>query len=137
MNASEDVHRGIVQGVAAIAVTAAEMGATEEEARQQLALWLIRLEVQSSAALREAAAAIALLPQLVDEAAERLERGRPIRELLVFRRRPRSWKLLFARGNGWSEWPTNLTGSGEASLVAACGAPPSIDLRQPSHAGWV
>lgn len=82
MSASDDEYRGIVEGLAAIAVTAAEMGATEEEARQQLVLWLIRVEVQSSNVLREAATAISSFPQPADEPADRLERGRPIREML-------------------------------------------------------
>jgi hypothetical protein len=82
VGASEEEHRGIVEGLAAIAVTAAELGATEEEARQQLALWFVRLEVQSSGVLREAAAAISSFPQPPDEPAERPKRGRPIREML-------------------------------------------------------
>jgi hypothetical protein len=82
VGASDEEHRGIVEGLAAIAVTAAEMGTTEEEARRQLALWLVRLEVQSSGVPREAAAAISSFPQPLDEPAERLERGRPIREML-------------------------------------------------------
>lgn len=86
MEIPEHQRRGIVEGIGAIAVTLAEMGHAEEDARQQIIGYLVeRLRVDDVdlvPVLREAAVAIQTFPQPPDESAERLERGRLIREML-------------------------------------------------------
>lgn len=86
MEIEEHQWRPIVEGMAAFAVTFAEMGDTEDDARSKLVGYMqmrLRIDQRDAARiLREAAAAIARFPQPPDESAERLEHGRPIREML-------------------------------------------------------
>lgn len=85
MEIPDHQRRGIAEGIAAIAVTLAEMGHTEEDARQQVVRLVERLrieEVDLVPVIREAAAAIKDFPQPADEPTERLEGGRPIRQML-------------------------------------------------------
>jgi hypothetical protein len=67
-------------------VTLAEMGHAEEEIRQQIVGYLVeRLHidvVDLAPVIREAAVAIGSFPQPPDDPPERLERGRPIRQML-------------------------------------------------------
>lgn len=72
----------IVDGLATMAVTMAEMGATEDEARAQLVVMLQRVGATDVGVVREAAAAISGFPQPLDESAEAIERAEPIRQLL-------------------------------------------------------
>lgn len=76
----------IVQGMAAFAVTFAQMGDSEEEARAKLVGYMqVQLRLNQADAirvLRAAADSIASSPQPPDDSTERLERGRPIREML-------------------------------------------------------
>ena len=86
MEIPEHQRRAIVEGIGATAVTLAEMGNTEEEARQHIVVYLVEgLRIDAAdlvPVIREAAALIASFPQPLDEPAERLERARPIREML-------------------------------------------------------
>src|SRR6266567_1076285 len=86
MEIPEHQRRAIIDGTAAIAVTLAEMGHTEDEARQQIVGYLVqRLQIDAQdlvSVIREAAYSIASFPQPLDEPAERLERGRRIRAML-------------------------------------------------------
>lgn len=76
----------IVAGMAAFAVTFAQMGDTEEEARAQLVGYMqiqLRLDQADAArVLRAAADSITSSPQPPDDSPSRLERGRPVREML-------------------------------------------------------
>lgn len=77
--------RPIVEGMAAFAMTFAQMGDTEEDARAKLVGQMQQLRLDQSDAvrvLRAAADSITRFPQPPDESAERLERARPIREML-------------------------------------------------------
>ena len=75
-----------MDGMASFAITFAQMGDTEEEARAKLVGYLQgQLQIEQSDAvrvLRAAAEVIMVFPQPPDESADRLERGRAVRELL-------------------------------------------------------
>ncbi len=76
----------IVDGMATFAITFAQMGDAEEDARAKLIGYLqgqLHVEqVDAVRILRAAAEVIRSFPQPPDESAERLERGRAVRELL-------------------------------------------------------
>ena len=76
-----DDHTAIVEGLAAIASTLAEMGTSDDEALAQLRAWIVRLNV-NAATIRDAATAMSSMPQPLEETAEQTERARPIREML-------------------------------------------------------
>lgn len=86
MEIEEHQWRPIVDGIAAFAVSLAQMGNTEEDARSKLVGYMrMRLRIDQGDAvwvLREAAVAISRFPQPPDESAERLESGRQIRAML-------------------------------------------------------
>lgn len=81
MGAGQD-RRVIVDGLATMAVTMSEMGASEDEARAQLVAMLQRVRATDVGVVREAAAAISGFPQPLDESAEAIQRAEPIRQLL-------------------------------------------------------
>jgi hypothetical protein len=86
MEIPDDQREMIVEGMAAIAVTLAEMGHGEEDTRQQVVSYLVeRLRIDETdlvPVIREAATAIQTFPQPTNEPAEQLERGRPVRQML-------------------------------------------------------
>lgn len=78
-----DERRVIVEGLAASAVTLAEMGATEADARNKLLDWLMALRVTDPAAiLYDAAVQIGASPQPLGEPADKFDRAQRIRDLL-------------------------------------------------------
>jgi hypothetical protein len=72
----------LVEGIGAAAVTLAEMGESEGEARSRLVALLNQVGVTDAEIVRDAAAAIGTFPQPIDETLEEIERARPIRESL-------------------------------------------------------
>ncbi len=74
--------RVVAEGIAAMAVTLAEMGATEDEARVKILAMLQQVGPADAEIVREAAACIGQMPQPLNESAEEVERARPIREML-------------------------------------------------------
>lgn len=75
--------RRIVEGLAATAVAAAEMGESDDAICAQLAAWLTTLRVDDPVAVvRAAAQAVGGMPQPISESAAETERARPIREML-------------------------------------------------------
>ncbi len=75
----------IVEGIAAFAISLAEMGTDEEAARSQLVGMMVGVHEIDPELLREAAAAVSAFPQPLDESPEEIERARPIREMLGVR----------------------------------------------------
>jgi hypothetical protein len=86
MGIPEHQRRVIARGIAVLAVSLGEKGETQQDAGAAIIAYLVYDllidEADLVSVIRDAAAAVASLPQPVDEPAERLERGRPIRELL-------------------------------------------------------
>jgi hypothetical protein len=76
-----DERQVIVEGIAAYAVTYAEMGATENEAVRMLVAHLLRLAGPDPTIIEDAARAVRSMPQPFDETPEEIERARPIREM--------------------------------------------------------
>lgn len=70
------------EGLAAIAITAAEMGATDEELVAAVGSMMLRLGMGTPDEVRAVAVAIGRLPQPLDEGAYERERRRPIEEML-------------------------------------------------------
>jgi hypothetical protein len=106
----------IVEGVAALAVTFAEMGDTEDEARGKLAGYMqSQLDISQVDAIRvlkAAAESVASFPQPPDESAERLARGESVRKMLGVPEPSESLaKTLMAR-----EWLQTLAADLEAGL---------------------
>ncbi len=105
----------IVEGMAAFAVTFAQMGNTEEEARAKLVGYMqgqLQLEKDDAVrVLREAADAITSFPQPPDDSAERLERGRPIRQMLGVPE-PTEYLAASMRAREWVERLATDLGSG-------------------------
>lgn len=74
---------GIVEGLAAIAITVAEMGGDDGEVRTQVLSMMARLRVDDPAqVLRAAARAVSQLPTPIEESADDTERQREVRRLL-------------------------------------------------------
>lgn len=86
MNIKDHQSAPIVEGIAAFAITFAQMGDTEAEARSKLVGYMqMRLQIDDEDAvrvLRGAAQAIVSFPQPPDDSSDHLERGRPVREML-------------------------------------------------------
>ncbi len=105
MNADrDDVRRVIVDGLAALAVSIAEMGGTESDARLTIIGQMERLRVEDPGLLREAANAIAEHPQPLDEPAATLERREAMYQALGL---PTASDQL-AASLAAREWLTNL-----------------------------
>ncbi|MGH8524965.1 MAG: hypothetical protein ACREXY_12365 [Gammaproteobacteria bacterium] len=85
MEIQPDQREPIVNGVAALAVTIAEMGEDEGVARASIVQQLMRLKLDQRdlvPVLRAAVTAIAQFPQPIDHPPERLARGEHIRRAL-------------------------------------------------------
>ena len=80
--ASRDERAIIVEGLAAVAVALAEMGATEAEMQEALERTGALRRPRHAAVLGDVVAAISALPQPLDEPADELERAQPLRDLL-------------------------------------------------------
>lgn len=65
-----------------MAITAAEMGASDEELVNAVGGMMLRLGMGTADEVRAVAAAVARLPQPLDEGAYERERRRPIEEML-------------------------------------------------------
>ena len=80
---TEEADPRIVEGLAAIAVTVAEMGGTNDDIRAQLISMMFKLHIDDPAeVLRAAAAAVGRLPTPMEESAGDTERQRGLRALL-------------------------------------------------------
>lgn len=77
-----DERRVIVEGIAAIAVSVAEMGGSEDDMRAAVADMLPKLGELRPDVVNAAAAVIARFPQPLDESPEEIEAARPIRQRL-------------------------------------------------------
>ncbi|MDQ6836930.1 MAG: hypothetical protein M3137_00950 [Actinomycetota bacterium] len=99
----ESVERqAIVEGVADLVVTLAEVGVTERDALRQIVVNLTQLGALEVAVLRDAATAVGKLPQPREETTEETERRRPINER--FGVPPAEENLLAAlQGREWLE----------------------------------
>lgn len=71
-----------LEGLAAIAVTVAEMGGTPEDVMARVGPYLFKLGLATGDDVRAVAAAIARLPQRMNESAEIRERRKPIERML-------------------------------------------------------
>ncbi len=72
----------VLEGLAAMAVSLAEMGSSETELVKVVGSSMASLGLTSSADVRDVAGAISHLPEPVDESAEVRDRRRPIDEML-------------------------------------------------------
>jgi acetyl-CoA carboxylase carboxyltransferase component len=79
---TDDSRRIIVQGLAATAVTIAQMGGTEDDARAQLVGLLRQVGATDADVLIEAAHAMSTFPQPPNESPETIERREPVRQWL-------------------------------------------------------
>lgn len=79
-----DSRKVLVEGLAAVAISLAEMGTGPDDARSQLLGWLQcqSLHPPDVTVVRDAAAVVGRFPQPVDEPAEVIERSQHIRQLL-------------------------------------------------------
>ncbi len=92
--------KAIVEGVAALTVTLAEMGLSEVEAQQQLMARLNQLEAFDAELLMDAAAAIGASPLLSDERADETARQGAINRTLVGPA-DQDERVAAARGREW------------------------------------
>ncbi len=100
MDAAE--RQAIVEGVAALAVTLAEVGVTERDALRQLVVNLTQLGALDPLLVRDAVIAVGRLPQPEEETSEETERRRPTNER--FGVPPAEENLLAAiQGREWLE----------------------------------
>jgi hypothetical protein len=80
-----DECRKIAEGIAALAVSHAEQGASEEESRTVILKKLTELGQANASMVRLAASAVTSLPEPLDEAPEEIEHARAVRELMGVR----------------------------------------------------
>jgi hypothetical protein len=80
-----DETRKIAEGTAALAISLAEQGASEEVWRAAMLRMLEQLGEANAAIVRLAASAVTSLPEPLDETPEEIERARPFRETLGVR----------------------------------------------------
>lgn len=76
---------GIVEGLAAIATSVAEMGGTDDDIRAGVANMMLQLHIADHEVvdvLRAVVASISKMPQPMTESAEKTERRRHVREML-------------------------------------------------------
>lgn len=78
---TSDSERIIIEGIAAAAVTLAEMGKSRPQFDEQITTLAASVGATAEQ-IRLAADEIARMPQPVDESAEERERGEPIRQML-------------------------------------------------------
>lgn len=71
-----------LEGLAAMAVTVAEMGGSDNDIVQTVGAKMSALGMSTVADLRDVIAAVVRLPQPLDESSEVRERRRPIEEML-------------------------------------------------------
>ena len=81
----DDDQTTIVNGLAAYAITIAEMGGTETDAHPALLNLMMRVGESDPALLDEAAEAIARFPQPIDAAIDEIESAARVREMLGVR----------------------------------------------------
>jgi len=94
--------QAIIEGVAALAVTLAEVGVSERDALRQLVVNLSQVGALDPQLVRDAVEAVGQLPQPVEETTEETERLRPINER--FGVPPAEANLLAAlQGREWLE----------------------------------
>lgn len=73
----------ITEGLAAIAISVAEMGGSDEDIKAQVMSMIAALRVDDpTAVLRAAAGAVARLPAPLEESSDKSERHRRVREML-------------------------------------------------------
>ena len=72
----------VAEGLAALAVTLAEMGTTEERALREILAWMYRLGTPDAETARAAAEAVATMAQPLDAPLDRTEAARQIRQML-------------------------------------------------------
>ncbi len=100
MDAGE--RQAIIEGVAALAVTLAEVGVTERDALRQLVVNLTQVGALDLQLVRDAVKAVGKLPQPIEETADETERLRPINERFAV---PSAEENLLAalQGREWLE----------------------------------
>ena len=105
MEISPEHRKGITEGLAAMAITIAQMNRSQQDAWAQVLQMLVHLrigEADAAQVLREAAQSIAAFPQPPNEPAHRLERGRRVREMLGVPE-PSEEIASYLRGREWLE----------------------------------
>jgi hypothetical protein len=80
-----DESRKIAEGIVALAVSHAEQGASEEESRTVILKKLTELGEANASMVRLAASAVTSIPEPLDEAPEKIEHARALRELMGVR----------------------------------------------------